>query len=108
LGIETPPKSQVASVRSFFSGHCKCSGLNIQAASDHHCRFIYIALAGPGVMGDSDAINECKLGELVQNLPEGYVVIGDAAYIPSEHMASIFHGVEKTKPLYDNFNYFAS
>jgi hypothetical protein len=108
LGIQTPAKSQVANVRSFFSGHYKCSGLNIQAASDHHCRFTYIALAGPGVMGDSDAIKECKLGELVENLPQGFVVIGDAAYIPSEHMASIYFGVDKKKPLYDNFNFFAS
>jgi hypothetical protein len=36
LGIQTPPKSQVSNVRSFFSGHYKCSGSNIQAAGDHH------------------------------------------------------------------------
>jgi hypothetical protein len=86
LGIETPPKSQVANVRSFFSGHYKCSGLNIQAACDHHCRFTYIAVAGPGVMGDNDAIHECFLGGLIENLPKGYVVIGDAAYTPTEHI----------------------
>jgi hypothetical protein len=85
LGIATPPKSQVSNVRSFFSGHYKCSGLNVQAAGDHHSRFIYIAVAGPGVMGDNDAIGECSLGKLIENLPTGYVVIGDAAYTPTEH-----------------------
>jgi hypothetical protein len=86
LGIQTPPKSKVSNVRSFFSGHYKCSGLNVQAAGDHQSRFTYIAVAGPGVMGDNDALGECKLGELIEKLPPGYVVIGDAAYTPTEHM----------------------
>jgi hypothetical protein len=108
LGIATPPKSQVSNVRSFFSGHYKCSGLNVQAAGDHHSRFIYIAVAGPGVMGDNDAIGECSLGKLIENLPTGYVVIGDAAYTPTEHMVPIFFGVDKSKPDLDNFNFYAS
>jgi hypothetical protein len=65
LGIQTPSKSQVSNVRSFFSGHYKCSGLNVQAAGDHHSRFTYIAVAGPGVMGDNDAIGECTLEKLI-------------------------------------------
>jgi hypothetical protein len=108
LGIATPPKTQVSNVRSFFSGHYKCSGLNIQAAGDHHSRFIYIAVARLGVMGDNDALGECSLGKLIENLPDGYVVIGDAAYTPTEHMVPIFFGVDKSKPDYDNFNFYAS
>jgi hypothetical protein len=108
LGIQTPSKSQVSNVRSFFSGHYKCSGLNIQAAGDHHSRFTYIAVAGPGVMGDNDAIGECTLEKLIENLPKGYVVIGDAAYTPTEHMVPIFSGVDKSRADYDNFNFYAS
>jgi hypothetical protein len=95
-------------IDKFFSDHYKCSGFNVQAACDHHCRFTYIAVAGPGIMDDNDAIDECKLGQLVENLPSGYVVIGDAAYTSTEQMAAIFFGVDKSKPDYDNFNYYAS
>jgi hypothetical protein len=45
LGIET-----------FFSGHYKCSGLNIQAACDYHCHFTSMAVTGPGVID-----MQCKL-----------------------------------------------
>jgi hypothetical protein len=78
----------------------QCSGLNIQAAGDHHSRF--------GVMGDNDAMGECSLEKLIKNLPPGYVVIGDAAYTPTEHIVPIFSGVDKSRPDFDNFNFFAS
>jgi hypothetical protein len=39
----------------------------------------YIAVTGPGVMGDNDAMGECELKKLIENLTIGYVVIGDAA-----------------------------
>jgi hypothetical protein len=39
-------------------------------------------------MGDNDAIDERKLGQPVENLPFGYVVIVDAAYTPTEYMAA--------------------
>jgi hypothetical protein len=82
--------------------------LNIQAASDHHYRFTYIAVAEPGVMGDNDVISECKLGQLVENLHLGYVVIDDVAYILTEHTAPTFFIVDKSQPDYDDFNFDAS
>jgi hypothetical protein len=107
LQIQTPSKTEVRNVRSFFSGHYQTYGLNIQAACDHHCRFTFLGVAGPGVMGDRDAINQVKLGALVNNLPGLYCVIGDCAYTASEHMIPIYRNAEKVQRQ-DNFNFFAS
>ena len=47
LRIKVPPKKSVGNVRSYFSGHYHCYGVNIQAVADHHSRFIYLAMAAP-------------------------------------------------------------
>ncbi len=92
LQIQTPSKNEVRNVQSFFSGHYQTHGLNIQAACDHNCCFTFLGVAGPGVMGDRDAINMVKLGSLVEDLPGLYCVIGDCAYTPSDHLVPIYRG----------------
>lgn len=108
LRIKVPAKREVKNVKSFFSGHYQCYGVNVQAVADHECRFTFIAFSGPGVMGDRDAVNQTSLGELIEGLPFGICVIGDAAYCPTEHLVSVYQGISKTMAKYDNFNYFAS
>jgi hypothetical protein len=72
LHTEAPPKSVIGNVRSYFSGHYQQYGVNIQACCDHLSRFTYIAVAGPGVMNDNQAINEVNIAELISNLPFGF------------------------------------
>jgi hypothetical protein len=108
LEIQTPPKKYAKNVQSFFSGHYQSHGVNIQAACDHNCRFQFIGVAGPGVMGDRDAINEIELGQLVNQLPGLYCVIGDCAYTASEHLVPIFGGANALIRRNDNFNFYAS
>jgi hypothetical protein len=108
LAIQTPPAKVVGNVRSYFSGHYQMYGVNVQAACDHLCRFNFIGVAGPGVMSDRDAINQIKLGKLVENLPMGYVAIGDAAYTASEQLAPIYYGRLGKIARYSNYNYYAS
>lgn len=108
LQIQTPPKKYAKNVRSFFSGHYQTSGMNIQAACDHNCKFSFIGVAGPGVLGDREALNEVPLGKQVENLPGLYCAIGDCAYTPTEHLIPIFRGEHAVIPRYDNFNFFAS
>jgi hypothetical protein len=43
MRCRVPAKQEVKNVRSFFSGHYQCYGVNIQAAADHHCRFIHFS-----------------------------------------------------------------
>ena len=59
-------------------------------------------------MPDRNAIQETPLRELIENVPFGYVTIGDAAYSPTEHLAPIFFGNRSKMEDYDNYNYFAS
>ena len=110
LRIKVPCRWEVGNVRSYFSGHYQCYGINIQAVADHHSRFIYLATAAPGVTPDRDAVKEphCSLSSHIESLPFGYCVIADAAYEATEHMVPVYQGLEKLKPKYDNFNFFAS
>ena len=48
----TPSKKEVHNVWSYFSGHYQTYWVNIQAPCDHNCCFLFIGIAGPGVMGD--------------------------------------------------------
>ena len=104
----TPSLSEVQKVKSFYSGHYKSHGVNVQAACDHHCRFVFFGIAGPGVMGDRDAIKQVALHNMINALPGLYCVISDCAYTPSEKLIPIYRGAEATLPRYDNFNFYAS
>ena len=108
LTTNTPPKREVKNVRSFFSGHYQTYGVNVQAACDHNCRFTFIGVAGPGVMGDCEAVYEIELGNLVSKLPGLYCAIGDCAYTPTEHLIPIFGGAQAKNKRNDNFNFYAS
>jgi hypothetical protein len=110
MRCRVPTKKEVKNVRSFFSGHYQSYGVNIQAASDHLCRFIHFAFAAPGVTGDRDAIKQCSLHGLIERLPPGICVIGDAACSLPSHRAhgSVYQGADKLVRKYDDFNFFAS
>lgn len=108
LLIRPPSKSEAGNVRSFYSGHYSSYGLNIQGACDHLCRFIFLGVAAPGVVGDRDALFQCPLGDMVERLPGLFFAIGDAAYTPTEHLVPIFGGQLATVPANSNFNFYAS
>jgi hypothetical protein len=48
-----------------------------------------------------------SLQQLIEQLPNPYAIIGDAAYKPTEKLVSIFYG-SVCDSSEDNFNYFAS
>lgn len=72
------------------------------------CRFVFVGIGGPGVCKDCDVIKECGLFDLIEQLPAGYICIGDAAYLPMEHFTPLFGGDLALKKDNDNFNLFAS
>jgi len=102
LWIPTPSSCNVGNVCSFFNGHYQCYGLNVQAVSDHHCHFLYMAVLGPGVMNDNQAYQQkvrgTSLKDLIESLPNGYYVISDAAYTPSKKVLLNYGGMEAQKP----------
>ena len=94
MEMTTPPKKEVHNVKSYFSGHY---GINIQAVCDHNCRFLFIGVGGPGVMGDREAVKESDLSELVEKLPGLLYCIGNCAYTPTEHLIPIYGSDNTTK-----------
>jgi hypothetical protein len=108
LAINTPSKKYAKNVRSYFSGHYQRNGVNIQAMCDAHCRFTFLGVGGPGVTKDRQAVKRSGLSELIENLPPGYIAIGDCAYQPTETLIPIFGGDLALIKENDNFNYFAS
>jgi len=82
----TPPKKSVGHVKSFFSGHYYAYGLNILAACDHQCRFLYVACQAPGGSNDITAYKNSTLPSYVEGLPISRFIVGDNAYVPSEHI----------------------
>ena len=69
LEICTPPKKQVGNVRSFFSGHYQTQCVNVHAACDHNCCFLFLGVAGPGVNGNGDAVKMVILNRLIESMP---------------------------------------
>jgi DDE superfamily endonuclease len=65
-------------------------------------------VAGPGVLGDRDAIFQCPLGDLIERLPGVFCAIGDCAYTPTEHLVPIFGGPQANITSNSNFNFYAS
>lgn len=108
LRIKVPSKKEAGNVRVFFSGHYQCYGVNVQAVADHRSRFLYFAVAAPGVSKDRDACEQCGLMTLMEGLPFGLCVIGDAAYEPTENLVPVYQGLDRLKAKCDNFNFCAS
>ena len=108
LKTVTLSKNEVHNVRSFYSGYYQTYGVNVQAAVDTHCRFQFIGVAGPGVMGDHQALLKIPLGQLIEQLPGLYAAIGDCAYKATEHCIPIYGQDMARFAEYDNFNYYAS
>jgi hypothetical protein len=108
LKINSPRKAEAKNVRAYYSGHYQCHGVNIQAVADHHCRFLYLAVAAPGSTGDNDAMSQISLASRIAKLPLGYCIIGDAAYTATEHLIPIYKGIDRLIKKNDDFNFYAS
>ena len=57
----------------------------------------YLFVAGPGVMGDHQAIHECGLSELVESTRGVLYCIGDCAYTPTEKLLPIYRSEQAAK-----------
>lgn len=108
LKTYTPKKKDAGNVRSYFSGHYQCYGMNIQALCDANSRFIFFGVAAPGSVNDREAIKESGLLSALNNLPSEFVILGDAAYEPTERVAPMFYGINKKDDACDAYNFYAS
>ena len=65
-------------------------------------------MVAPGKTPDCKAYEFTGLKDIVDNLPSGIYVVGDAAYMLSEHMLVPFTGAEKLDVEKDAYNFFQS
>lgn len=60
-------------------------------------------------MNDREAIKENGLLDLLEIMPNDFVIIADAAYEPaSEKIVPMYYGVQRTKRDCDAYNFYAS
>jgi DDE superfamily endonuclease len=93
---------------AFYSGHYGVYGLNVQAVCNHKSQFIYFAVVAPGKCGDQVAYERTSLPTLMQALPLGTYLIGDAAYSVGEKMLVPFTGSQRSNPSNDAYNFYLS
>ena len=93
---------------AFLSGHYNVYGLNVQAVCDCQSRFIFFGIVAPGKCGDQVAFERSPLLDYVRNLPPGYYMIGDAAYLVGESLLTPFTGGHRSDRTKDAYNFFLS
>lgn len=106
--IKVPLSKDTSNIRSYFSGHYQCYGVNVQAACDARCRFTYLSCRSPGGTGDSRAFHGTALNAFLQEIPRGYYVVGDAAYSLSATLLVPYTGADKRNKQNDIFNFHLS
>ena len=101
-------KESMNQPKAFFSGHYGVFGLNVQAVCDIKCRFLFFGVVAPGKCGDQVAFERTPLFQYTKELPDGYYIIGDAAYSVGEKMLTPFTGGHRNDPAKDAYNFFLS
>lgn len=107
--IETmcPTAKEVPRPDDFKSGHKKKTGLNVQALCDAKKRFLFVSCKTPGKTNDLKAYQHSCLCELIESLPPGFWVGGDAAYVCTDHLIVPYPG-QKLDTRRDSFNFYLS
>jgi hypothetical protein len=107
--VETylPKKRETQRRNDYRSGHKKRIGLNVQALCDAKLRFLLISVLCPGKTNDWSAYGKSVMRNLVEALPEDFYILGDAAYVNSEHLLAPYPG-KKLEGREDTFNYYQS
>jgi hypothetical protein len=108
LSVQTPSTDETGNVNSYYSGHYSQNGINIQAACDSFSRFVYVALAAPGGTSDVVALRKTSMAKKIESLPLGKYVIGDNAYVCTEHLLTPFPGEQRRFPKNDTYNFHLS
>jgi DDE superfamily endonuclease len=85
--IQTPSKSEESNIRSFYSGHYRTMGLNVQAMVDRNGQLTYAAINSPRGTNDIIAYQKSRLcDEFVGRLSSGDCIVGDNAYPLGTHL----------------------
>jgi hypothetical protein len=110
LAVTTRPKMDECNLNpgAFYSGHYGVHGLNVQAVCDYRSRFIFFAVVAPGKCSDQVAFERTSLSTLMEALPTGTYLVGDAAYSLTERMLVPFTGSQRNNASNDAYNFYLS
>jgi hypothetical protein len=107
--LPTINKPNVNNDADYRSGHYNCFGLNVQALCDASLKFIFIEVAAPGRTNDIRAYRRCRpMKDWIDQLPDGYFVVGDSAYPLSNHLLIPFSGTGRYDQHKSAYNYYLS
>jgi hypothetical protein len=95
-------------VQSYFSGHYQCFRLNFQATCGASCQFTSLSVLCLGGTSDSKAFYTYQTYNSVQDLPDGFFVVGDNAYALPPTLLIPYSGNKKKNSTKDAFNFFLS
>eukprot|EP00904_Undaria_pinnatifida_P012574 jgi/Undpi1/8447/HiC_scaffold_25.g10914.m1 len=104
---EAPSLTDVLTVIRYFSGAKNCYSLNVQAIATAKGRFLCMSCKAPGSTHDWTAYGSSQMSGAVDNLPDGYYVLGDAAYPLSDKLLTPYPG-KGLDPELDSFNFHLS
>jgi hypothetical protein len=106
--IQVPSANEVTWVKSYFSGHYQCYGVNVQATCDAYCQFTSLSVICLGGTSDSKAFYASRVYNLVSHLPGGFFVVADNVYTLSPTLLIPCSGINKLNQSKDAFNFFLS
>jgi DDE superfamily endonuclease len=102
--IRIPSSKEDRNVKSFFSRHYRAYGINVQSAAIIAVALLrQVCMVSPGRLNNIAAYCESSLPGLIEKLPIGNYVIGDNAYVYSEHLLTPYYGNNKHDPTNDRF-----
>jgi hypothetical protein len=73
--IRVPSANEVTRVKSYFSGHYKCYGVNVQATCDGHSQFTSLSVICPGGTSDSKSFYAPNIYNTISQLPATMLII---------------------------------
>ena len=107
IKTQQPTVKEVGNVRSYYSGHKKGFGVNMQGVCDASCRFIGFSCNTSGSTSDFVAFKQSNCYTSWQEVPSPFFYVGDCAYPLSPHCLTPFVGTQL--PTQDDvFNFYHS
>ena len=102
-------KPSVSNDADYYTKHKNIYALNVQAACDHHLRFRYVCVCGPGKLNDGRAHTRCRrLRRWLDRLPTRYFIAADNAYPLSSKVLIPFKGAQRNVMYNSSFNFYLS
>lgn len=104
-----PMERETGNIIAYYSGHYESYGLNCQALVRDDLQYMYFGVVSPGATNDNVSYPRAvELKKVIDSLPLGLYIVGDAAYTLSEKILVPYTGQDRQDPFHDSFNYHLS